>query len=183
MEQNEATAVMEASTKQPEQRIDPEKAEVFHQRLVTEQNMPMGILGGALAALVGAAVWAGVTVATKYQIGWMAVGVGFLVGFIVRLLGRGISKPFGYIGGAFALIGCLLGNLFSTCGFIASEEAMPFFGVLSAVLAQPSVIVELLTATFSPIDLLFYGIAVAEGYKFSFRQITEAERSALLISG
>ena len=26
-------------------------------------------------------------------------------------------------------------------------------------------------ADFSPIDLLFYGIAIYEGYKFSFRQV------------
>ncbi|HEX7014155.1 MAG TPA: hypothetical protein VF191_01505, partial [Cyclobacteriaceae bacterium] len=30
-------------------------------------------------------------------------------------------------------------------------------------------------STFSPIDLLFYGLAAYEGYRFSFRQISEAE--------
>ena len=28
---------------------------------------------------------------------------------------------------------------------------------------------------FSPIDLLFYAVGVYEGYKFSFRQLTEEE--------
>jgi hypothetical protein len=31
---------------------------------------------------------------------------------------------------------------------------------------------ELMLEAFSPMDLLFYGIAVYEGYKFFFRQIT-----------
>jgi hypothetical protein len=34
---------------------------------------------------------------------------------------------------------------------------------------------DLMKATFSPIDLLFYGIAVYEGYRFSFRQVTPEE--------
>ena len=32
-----------------------------------------------------------------------------------------------------------------------------------------------MTITFSPIDLLFYGLAIYEGYKLSFRQITRDE--------
>jgi hypothetical protein len=35
-----------------------------------------------------------------------------------------------------------------------------------------------MTANFSPIDLLFYGIAIYEGYKLSFRQVTEDELRA-----
>jgi hypothetical protein len=34
---------------------------------------------------------------------------------------------------------------------------------------------EVMMDAFSPMDLLFYGIAIYEGYKFSFRQITEEE--------
>ena len=32
-----------------------------------------------------------------------------------------------------------------------------------------------MVASFSPFDLLFYGIAVYEGYKLSFRQLTERD--------
>jgi len=38
-----------------------------------------------------------------------------------------------------------------------------------------SLVPSLLVETGSPIDLLFYGIAIYEGYKFSFRKITEEE--------
>jgi hypothetical protein len=30
-------------------------------------------------------------------------------------------------------------------------------------------------ATFNPMDLLFYGIGVYEGYRFSFRQVSQAD--------
>ena len=44
-----------------------------------EQNLMMCTIYGLVAAVVGAAVRAGVTIVTEYQIGWMSVGIGFLV--------------------------------------------------------------------------------------------------------
>jgi len=41
------------------------------------QNLSLGVGGGIAAAVVGAIIWAIITVVTGYQIGWMAVGVGF----------------------------------------------------------------------------------------------------------
>jgi len=66
----------------------------------------------------------------------------------------------------------LLGNLLSVCAIIAQQEGLP----LSVVLTQlnPAAIPELLALTFHPMDLLFCGIAVYEGYRLSFRQVTEA---------
>jgi hypothetical protein len=37
-----------------------------------------------------------------------------------------------------------------------------------------------MAATFSPMDLLFYGIAIYEGYKFSFRQLTDEDMARVL---
>jgi len=37
------------------------------------------------------------------------------------------------------------------------------------------IVFDLLSKNFNPMDLLFYGIAVYEGYKFSFRPISVAE--------
>ena len=49
-------------------------------------NLPPGVVAGLGAAIVGAAIWAAITAATDYQIGFMAIGVGFLAGFAVRLV-------------------------------------------------------------------------------------------------
>ena len=38
-------------------------------------NLPVALLAGAVAAAMGAALWALVTVFTGTQIGWMAVGI------------------------------------------------------------------------------------------------------------
>jgi len=105
------------------------------------------------------------------------VGVGFLVGFTVRQFGKGIDTSFGIAGAALALIGCLSGNLLTICILIAREENIPVVSLLSQL--TPAVAVNLLKVTFNPIDLLFYAIAVYEGYKFSFKTITDDEMGKL----
>lgn len=133
---------------------------------VPDSNMSLALIGGVVAALVGAALWAVITVTTGYQIGFMAIGVGFLVGFTVGHLGKGTTAAYGILGAALSLAGCLIGNVLAMAGFVAKSEGVPFFTVLSQlnVAAIPSLLVD----TFSPIDLLFYAIAVYEGYKLSF---------------
>ena len=133
-------------------------------------NLPAAILGGLVAAVAGGLIWAVITVATKFQIGFMAVGVGFLVAWAVRTLGKGHTNVFGVVGGACALLGCLLGNLLSACGFIAADRAESVVSITMKVLASPSTAASLLQATSNGMDLLFYAIAVYEGYKLSRRR-------------
>ena len=130
-----------------------------------DQNLPMGFLAGLVAAAVGAALWAGVTVLTGYQIGWMAVGVGALVGVAVRAAGKGTTLAFGILGAVLALGGCLVGNLLTGAVVLSRHWDIP----LAAFFARltPDVTVKLMTAMFSPMDLLFYALAVWQGYKFS----------------
>ena len=153
--------------------LDEGKLLQYKERLRMDQNMAMAFAGGSGAALVGGVAWAAVTVITGYQIGWMAVGVGFLVGYSVRYLGKGIDTIFGVIGAALALLGCLLGNFFSLIGFASKQENIGVFDILSSI--DYNIVPQAMMEAFSPMDLLFYGIAVYEGYRFSFRQITQQE--------
>jgi hypothetical protein len=128
-------------------------------------NLVLGIVAGAVAAGTGAAIWAAVTLASGWQIGWMAVGVGFLVGFAVRIAGQGGSIAFSVAGAALALIGCLAGNFLTSIGLLSHEYELGFFEMLGQF--NYGATGELLAATFSPMDLLFYGIAIYEGFKLS----------------
>src|SRR2546421_9964443 len=69
---------------------------------VTE-NLPMGFMAGLVAAAIGAGLWALISIITGFQIGWMAVGVGFLVGWAVRLAAKGTHRAFGIMGALLAL--------------------------------------------------------------------------------
>ena len=161
--------------------IDPVKMKMLHDRFRSQQNFVGGVIAGVVAAGIGAVLWAVITVTTEFQIGFMAVGVGFLVALAVRSVGKGIDNIFGLAGAALALIGCTAGNLLATCGLIAKHNDIPFFTVLSVL--EWEAVKNLMVAGFSPIDLLFYAIAVYEGYKLSFRTLTSADLEDVLPSG
>jgi hypothetical protein len=102
-----------------------------------------------------------------------------LVGYAVKYFGNGLTNSFGIAGAAFALLGCVLGNLFASFIALSQVENSSVSIVLSAVLSSPGIIVEIMKETFSPIDLLFYGIAIYEGYKLSFSGLSEDETAGI----
>ena len=136
-----------------------------------QQRLFQAIIGGGAAAVLGAGVWAAITVATEFQIGWMAVALGLLVGLTVRSLGKGVDNIFGIVGSVWALTACGLGNLLAVCGILSAQEGVPMLTILSAL--NLDIVGQLMAVTFSPIDLLFYGIAMYEGYRLSFRQLED----------
>lgn len=160
--------------------LDPAQIAFLEQRLRFEQNLPGGVLAGSAAALAGAAGWASVTVATGYQIGFMAIAIGFAVGFAVRAVGRGTTVVFGVAGASLALAGCALGNLLAVAALVARNEGVAFLDLLARL--TPELAFELMVAFASPMDVLFYGFALYEGYRLSFRQVDEEELRRMLSS-
>jgi hypothetical protein len=137
--------------------------------VVTESPGLLGAaLPGAAAAVAGAVIWAAVTVATKFQIGFMAIGIGVLVALTVRKFGAP-TQQHALMSGALSLVGCALGNLFSACAIAANQNSSPLFDVLGRVLTQPQLIAYVMRETFQPMDALFYAIAAYEGYKLVLR--------------
>ena len=104
----------------------------------------------------------------------MAVGIGFLVGIAIRTVGKGIDPVFGYVGAGLSLLGCLLGNYLTIAWFVATDQGIALFDLLSALSLTD--VIDLMGATFDPMDLLFYGIAVYFGYRYSIHQV-EIEQS------
>lgn len=149
--------------------IDPVKLEHLRRQLLSEQNLAFGLAAGLVASLIGAAAWATFTFASGYQIGFMAIGIGFLVGYAVRATGKGITSIFGVAGAALALLGCALGNLLAVTAIVADSEGVAFSAAVSQL--TPALAQELMVAFFSPMDVVFYAIAAYEGYKLSFRQL------------
>lgn len=147
------------------------------EKLRTHQDFYYALIGGSLAAIVSAVIWAIITVTTQYQIGYMAIGVGLLVGFSVRFFGAGIDKKFGYLGSTLSLLGCLLGNLLSQIGFIAEEQSLGYMETISYL--DLNMIMSIMMESFQVMDILFYGFAIYEGYKFAFRNLTHESLAEL----
>lgn len=163
------------------EKMAPPKPEDFpvaktREELLAEENLPKGVLCAVVACLVGAAAWGLVSVSTGYQIGYMAIGIGFLVGFAMRQ-GRGIRPIFGIIGAALALVSCVLGDYFSIIGYIAKDYDMAYTDVIFSL--DFADILPLLIENLASMTLLFYGFAVYEGYKFSFNPQNQPKGSQI----
>lgn len=136
-------------------------------KIRAEQNFPLAVAAGLATALAGAVLWAVVTVVTKMELGLMAVAIGYLVGQGIRATGKGIDQKFAILGAACALLGCVVGNFLSVIAFFAQLKHFSFFAVLGSF--DFGLYQRLMTISFQPMDLLFYGIAIYEGYRFSLR--------------
>jgi hypothetical protein len=143
----------------------PETFEALREPVAPTENMMLGVIAGLVGMAVGTAIWVGITVATEYQIGYMAVGVGFLVGIAMRFAGRGQSQAFALVGAALSLVGCALGNLFTGCVIVAREFETTFGDVVANL--DFEMISSIMQAMFSPMDILFYALGAWAGWKYS----------------
>ncbi len=125
-------------------------------------NIFLGFIGGLASYIIGAGLWAGITILTGYQIGFMAIGVGFLVGVCIRILGKGSTFTYAIMGAVFALLGCMVGNILSMYGIFAKELQIAIGDAYKLI--GP---IDMPKESFQPMDLLFYALAVYEGFRFS----------------
>ena len=158
--------------------VSDHQAQMALETFQSEQNLMMGTMAGLIASLAGAGVWAAATIITGYQIGFMAIGIGILVGFAMRQLGKGLDQSFGFVGGALSLVGCALGNVLYITYYVADNQGMAYMDILTQL--NFGIMREMLSTTFEPMDLLFYGLAVYFGYKYAFRQVTEQDLNRAL---
>lgn len=125
----------------------------------------LGILGACVGAAIGAIAWAAITATTSFQIGYMAVGVGLLAGYGMRLLSGGRDRAGGIAAGVIALLGCMAGNVLTAVVVVAQHEHYNVLAASLGVATKPALAFELLRDGFDVMDLLFYAIAVYAGYR------------------
>lgn len=155
---------------QPAEIMEQLSPDIF-EKLKMEQNLMAGIVSGVIVGLLGAVLWGAITVATGYQIGFMAIAIGAAVGFTVRKFGNGVEKIFGIWGAAISFFSVVFGNFLSIIGYLAEMEGLGYLETI--LLFDYSFFPQLMIETAGFIDIIFYGLAIIEGYKFSFRLITD----------
>ncbi|MCC7425204.1 MAG: hypothetical protein IT428_33455 [Planctomycetaceae bacterium] len=123
-----------------------------------------GLVGGA----IGAAVWGGICYATESEIGWIAWGLGALVGFCVRVASA--DHHDGFLPGIIAAI-ISVGSICAGKYMAAALLVNKVLGQLAA--ANPGIgnvpLGEarwvLFTAMFGAMDILFFLLAIATAFK------------------
>lgn len=146
-------------------------------QVLSDQNMLLAIVFGAIACLVSALVWAAITYFTEYEIGWIAIGAGFLVGSAVMLGGKGASLKYGIAGAALSMLAVVIGKYFTIIAFVSVEAEVGMFEVMTTLTAAD--IMAIFQEAFSPIDLLFYGLAIWMGFKYAFKTLDAAIAQAV----
>jgi hypothetical protein len=125
------------------------------QQARAKQNLGLGIVGGLVGALIGAVVWVAIAYITEYEVGLAAILIGFLAGFGVRQLGKGVEPIFGIAAAVLALFGWAVGSLGAAYAIITKKLAASFAN---------SYFFEAWLDSFRPLDILFVVLAVVFGY-------------------
>jgi hypothetical protein len=136
------------------------------------ENFFLGLVAGLVAMVIGAGVWMGVAVTAGSQlhlipIGFMAIGVGALVGFSVRVVGNGRGIIFGILGAVLTFLGCLGGDVLT----VVQQSTGPTLSFVDALRTLDLTL--LVTNLFSRMDVITYvayGIGIYEGFVLSRRK-------------
>lgn len=146
-------------------------------RRAVNARLLLGIAGALAGALLGAVAWAAITASTHFQIGYMAVGVGILAGYGMRVLSGGRDRAGGIAAGVVAFLGCVLGNLLTAVVVIAQHKHFAIVPAVLSVAIQPALAFDLLRSGFDMMDLLFYAIAVYAGYRAALKPSADTPAS------
>ncbi len=163
-EMNEAAAAPEA----PEMSYDEA---IEHLR--ARQNLGLAIAAGLGAALVGALLWAAIVYVTEMELGLVAIAVGALVGYAVRVAGNGVDPIFSILGAACAALGWGVGTIFGDIAILAKVSGQPFLDTATTLGLGGSM--SLAMQASDPIQLLFLAIAVYEGWRFARHHVGAPE--------
>ncbi|MCE0482705.1 MAG: hypothetical protein LV479_00535 [Methylacidiphilales bacterium] len=127
------------------------------------------LVAGLITAMVGAALWVGVTVLTGMRVPYVALAVGAFVGFTVRATGNGSTPIFGLLGAALTFLGCIGGEFFAE---IQSQTTarQDFFYVLWH--ANISELGNAVISTTTPTACAIYAVGMIMGYFFSLRKLS-----------
>lgn len=120
------------------------KAHAAARKLATGAGgFALGCVLSAVGALIGAAVWAGIAIASEYEIGWIACLIGFLAGGGMVLGYREKNQRAGVVAAGIAVLGIGAARVIMILFILSSaldefEESREFKEiVLSIHLAQP----------------------------------------------
>ena len=126
-------------------------------------NLTAGVLAAIAGALVGAIAWAVLVFVTDYKIGFAAVGVGALAGFLAGRVGGG-APQLPVIAAVIGLLGCVAGDVFIASHALAEVSGLSSFTLLTS---HTRIVWEVYKEEFDVLTLVFYGIAASAAFRLA----------------
>ena len=147
------------------------------EKLKAEQNFTAAVIAGIIAMLLAAVAYGLVVEAWPFSYGFAAAGVGVVIGFFMKFLGRGISMKFSVAAATFKIVGCVLGNLFVKIVHQAqANSASPIDLLRSHSLSELG---SWSVSGLYLIHLVFWFVAVAAAVFLAKRPLSRAQRLAI----
>jgi len=146
--------------------------------LLSEQKLVSAAIAGAIAMVVAAGIF-GVMASGGVSFSFMTAGIGVVIGFTMQFLGRGIATKFAVVASVYAVLGCLLGNLFAVVIYVARVNSVSFADVL---LNTP--IADLagwIMSDLQFVDIIFWIAAIGAAAYFAKRRLSREEGLAIHI--
>lgn len=161
--------------------MDPEEKQrnyVLAEKLLSEQNFGAAVIAGGVAMILSAGIYGIVkSLSESLYYSILAAGIGVVIGFTMQFLGRGIDGKFALVASAYALLGCMLGNMFAVAMCVARAIVVSPFDIF-----LNTAISELYGWVFTDLhfaDLMFWIIGIGGAAYFSRRPLTREEGLAL----
>jgi hypothetical protein len=127
-------------------------------------NVITGFLAGLFAAAIGAAIWMAVKVGLHLEWALVAIVIGAMVGFAVRVAGQGSHPLFGIIGALLTFAGCFTGEILTLIYRQVSDQH-DFYYI--ATTSDYTILAKVVFSHTDAIGWVIYAVALYEGYKFS----------------
>ena len=124
-----------------------------------------GVIAGILASFVAAIVYALYPFLFGIQLEFLAIGVGFIVGFAISKFSAGRSHILGMVGAGLSLVSCVMGDVLSAIAIYSYQNNVPFFEMIASL--NFSTITNILFQIVGIENILFYLIAMLIGYALS----------------
>lgn len=131
------------------------------------------IVIGILAMILGAGLWAVITVVTEREFSLVAIGVGALVGlamFSARPTNTGIAA----VAALLTVIGCALGEFLAIPAYVARKDGLAFSKLINLELHHPKLYFDSLDGK----TYLFWAIGAVAAFSMVFRRIQAARASS-----
>ena len=142
---------------------------------IVEEERPVAalllpaVLAGLVAAIVGGVVWGLIVKWTDYEVGFVAWGIGFLVGVAIAAAARGArGLVLQVVAVLCALVGILVGKYLSFAWVlqeVAERETQGFVEISVLSTDTVDLFLEELGTVFDWIDILWVGLAVYTAWR------------------
>jgi hypothetical protein len=124
---------------------------------------------GVLAMIIGAGLWAVVTVVTEREFSLVAIGIGALVG-LTMFSAKPTSTGIAAVAALLTVIGCALGEFLAIPAYVSHKEGIGFGKLINLELKEPRLYFDSLDGK----TYLFWAIGAVAAFSMVFRRIQAA---------